>query len=146
MRHPFLLIACLLLTTVLPASAQLFSGIAECDALYGPPVEPTAQTSDVRFYKKDDLKLKILFTEARAHVVTFSAPEAKKIEAPRQLELLALSAANARWEPVEGAGPTTWQRSDGLAYAFYESASGELTVMTAEYLEKSASDTATVSQ
>lgn len=140
MRPLFLPFACVLLATILPGWTQLLSDIATCDATYGPAIEPTAQTSDVRFYQKDGLKLKILFVEKKAHVVTWSSLEVGKLAAPRQIELLALSAATATWEPVEGAGPATWQRSDGLAFAFYQADSGELTIMTTEYLEKSAAE------
>lgn len=114
---------------------QIFATIEECDAALGKPVAPTGQVPDVRFYKHDDLTIKVLFVEAKAAVITYTSLTSLKIPEDKQKKLLNASAAGKTWEEVEGEGAKTWQRSDGQAFAIYDPASGELNIFSTDYIE-----------
>ncbi len=136
----------LLLTNIAclsPAPAQMFSTLQECDAVYGKPVSPTDQTSDVRFYKHDGLTIKILFVENKAAVITFTSLTSLKIASEMQAKLLNASAAGNQWEEVSGEGAKTWQRSDGQAFAIYDNTTGELNIFSTDYIEKSKAEVQT---
>ncbi|MEO7933633.1 MAG: hypothetical protein ABIT76_10795 [Chthoniobacterales bacterium] len=125
------------------APAQMFSSVQDCDAIYGKPVSPTDQTSDVRFYKHDGLTIKILFVENKAAVITFNSLTSLKIPTEVQTKLLNASAAGNHWEEVSGEGAKTWQRSDGQAFAIYDNTTGELNIFSTDYIEKSKAEVQT---
>lgn len=123
-----------------PLRAQIAETIQQCDEKYGPAIPPTDATSDVRFYKKDGITIKVLFIEGKAEVITFSAVAGSTLEDQQQLALLEKNAGGSKWEEVVGAGPRTWAREDGEVFGFYDTSKGELTVMTATYLNKASQE------
>jgi hypothetical protein len=137
MRTTFLLFFLIQMTWNCLASAQMFSTIQECDALYGQPIAPTDKTSDVRFYKHEGFTVKILFVENKAAVLTFTSLKSFKLDEEMQKKILNASAAGNKWEEVEGEGAKTWRRQDGLAFAIYDIVNGELNLFSTDYIEKS---------
>jgi hypothetical protein len=115
----------------------MFLTVEECDALYGVPSANSDPASDVRFYKRDGLSLKILFVEKKAAVVTYSSTTSLTMEKPAQQRILDENAGGNGWEEIEGEGAKTWRRGDGLAFAIYDTSNGELNIFSTDYIEKS---------
>ena len=143
MRSLFLLLFLLAVAPVCPVSAQIFSTIEECDALYGTASTNADPTNDVRFYKQDGLTIKVLFVEKKAAVVTFTPSTSLKMDKATQQKVLDANAGGNGWEEIEGEGAKTWQRGDGLAFAIYDHSNGELNIFSTDYIEKSKDEVAT---
>jgi len=151
-----LIIATGIAITLSTADARLGESTEECAVRYGTPrkIELNEKNTGIAVYRKNDLEIKIHFSNGSADLINYSPGEVARIDFETAQYLLELNGRNKEWKQLTATevaihdiqdeyaqkvrrqfvDPILWETKDGILVASYSDSSGilEIKISTAQ--------------
>jgi len=132
------------------ASARIGENIAMCAARYGDPrtIELDEKETGVAIYRKNDLKIKVHFTNAKVDLISYGPGEVARIDFETAQYLVDLNGRDKEWEQLTDTrikiqdvqdinaqylrekyvDPILWKTKDGILVANYSDSTSTLEI------------------
>lgn len=144
--------------TLLTASARIGESTEECAVRYGPPrkVNLDDQNTGVSIFSKNDLEIKIHFTNGSADLINYGPGQVARIEFDTAEYLVEVNGRNKEWKQLTDTktfihdiqdeyaqkvrwryvDPIQWETKDGVLVASYSDSKGILEIKASTAQQK----------